>query len=486
MNLDKIPLKTKNFLFSTSLVTHPPQRFAGFLNLLAKVLPSVLIICLKKFTVPSKYSRKISAQQFLIRANTYLGSRRRRKVKKHLKVALWLIGDDLPSSYKRLVLKEFFTFIDDPCLHKRASDSLAIATQSLASNSHPIEPDTWFFLSRFLNSFAFMNAAFIAREQSANLRRREVIGTDSSRRTIEAVCAALFESLDFSKGKVILNEVGQRFRPDKYSDFNTHLKLVTGKSFSNAFEIDESIFDSEPSLRSLIYGKRVSLVGPGSPVGDFGQEIDQADIVFRIKHPGKKFLSENQYHGIRCDIAQYTNLAAMELILNDGLQLDYFDDLKAVVVLNDTDLKSIEGVPVYFFDNLNSVYRTGDLTTGTRCLVNLLKLEPAFIKLFGFDFYAGVNMYDVNRVSFNREFGWTMGNTNWLFKDSSKSFSDRVRSFLLHDQIANFSLARNLYRAERFEIEPFGREILRLTPGEYSDRIECVLRQSLRGESHQI
>jgi hypothetical protein len=311
-----------------------------------------------------------------------------------------------------------------------------------------------------------------------------VVGADSSRRTIEAVCAALFESLDFSKGKVILNEFGQRFRPDKYSHFHTHLKLVTGKSFSNAVEIDESIIDSELGLQSLIYGKRVSLVGPGSPVGDFGQEIDQADIVFRIKHPGKKFLSENQYHGIRCDIAQYTNLVAMELILNDGLQLDYFDGLKAVVVLNKTDLKSIEGVPVYYFDNLNSVYRTGDLTTGLRCLVNLLKLEPAFIKLFGFDFYAGVDMYDVNRVSFYREFGWTMGNTNWLFDDRSKSFSDRVRCFLLHDQISNFYLARNLYLAGRFEIEPFGEEILGLTPGEYSERVESVLRQTLRGQCH--
>jgi len=107
MNLDKIPLKTKNFLFSTSLVTHPPQRFAGFLNLLAKVLPSVLIICLKKFTVPSKYSRKISAQQFLIRANTYLGSRRRRKVKKHLKVALWLIGETFRLAINVWYLRNF-------------------------------------------------------------------------------------------------------------------------------------------------------------------------------------------------------------------------------------------------------------------------------------------------------------------------------------------------------------------------------------------
>lgn len=480
MVFDETSVETKRYLSSTSLTTHHSHRFASLFDFLARLLPFHLIVFLIKFAARSKYSRKINSQQFLKRANKFFGSQQFFQVTKCLKVAMWLIGDDLPSTYRRLVLSEFLKFIDEPGLHKKVSDSLTIATQSLASQPHPITPDTWFFLSRFFGSFAFMNAAFVARERSVYLRKLVSIDERSSRRQLETLCAALLESLALKEVNLVLNKFGQRFRPDKYLHFNLHLDLLTGNRLSSETDVDNLILGSESNIRDLIRGKRVSLVGPGFPIADFGQEIDQADLVFRIKFPGRRYLLENQNYGVRCDIAEFTNVTSMELLIKDGVRLDFFDGLKAVVVLNRTNSKSIQGVPIYHFDNFNTTYQLSDLTTGVRCLVNLLLLEPASVKLFGFDFYAGKEMYDFERVKFYQEYGWAMGNPIWSSKDRSKSFSDRVRSFLLHDQIANFVLARNLYLVGRFEIEPFGASILSLDPSEYANRIECVMRETLR------
>jgi hypothetical protein len=232
MQLNEVSAKTKKYLFSTLLIDHPSQRFAVVFDFLAKALPFCLIVLLKRMTVSSKYLRKISSQQFLIRANAFFSSGRRLQAKKCWKVAMWLIGEDLPSGYKRLVLKECFSVVDETHLHSRASHTLTIATHSLALRLDSAEPDTWYFLAKFLNSFGFLNAGLIAREKSLTLRKLQVIVGDASRHVLEPVCSACLECLELSKASEILMNFGHRFRSDKVKDYIFHLNLLTDQNLS--------------------------------------------------------------------------------------------------------------------------------------------------------------------------------------------------------------------------------------------------------------
>ena len=48
-------------------------------------------------------------------------------------------------------------------------------------------------------------------------------------------------------------------------------------------------------------------------------------------------------------------------------------------------------------------------------------------------------------------------------------------SFGAHDPVSNFCFAQNLYKAGLFDIEPYGKSILELTPYQYVERLEEML-----------
>ena len=49
------------------------------------------------------------------------------------------------------------------------------------------------------------------------------------------------------------------------------------------------------------------------------------------------------------------------------------------------------------------------------------------------------------------------------------------KSFSAHDPVSNFCFAQNLYKAGLFDIEPYGKSILELTPYQYVERLEEML-----------
>jgi hypothetical protein len=77
--------------------------------------------------------------------------------------------------------------------------------------------------------------------------------------------------------------------------------------------------------------------------------------------------------------------------------------------------------------------------------------------------------------SFYEEAAWKMGD-GYLF--GTKADYPKVHitsSFGGHDPVSNFCFAQNLYKAGLFDIEPYGKSILELTPYQYVERLEEML-----------
>ena len=72
--------------------------------------------------------------------------------------------------------------------------------------------------------------------------------------------------------------------------------------------------------------------------------------------------------------------------------------------------------------------------------------------------------------------------SSWVFEHPNDFVADgvyfkfaRARDFSVHDPVSNFCFAQNLYKAGLFDIEPYGKSILELTPYQYVERLEEML-----------
>jgi hypothetical protein len=225
-------------------------------------------------------------------------------------------------------------------------------------------------------------------------------------------------------------------------------------------------------------GKTVALIGTGVPLGDYGDEIDSCDLVVRVKYPGRKYLLGAGQHGRRCDIAYFTSLRPIKALFEIGESFDALDGLKFLLIAQNTNQREFNGIPILYLANLRSVFPNGDLTSGLITLANLLRFQPSSIKLYGFDFYAMPKLYNIGMINFYRHEGWKIGDPSLISGADENSFAQRVQGHFWHDQIANFSFARNLFNAGIIESEPVSARILSLTPKEYASRIEILLLES--------
>ena len=228
---------------------------------------------------------------------------------------------------------------------------------------------------------------------------------------------------------------------------------------------------SRDLFRSLVSKKSVALVGPGSPQGFYGTEIDGFDTVIRIKFIGRRMLDVDKRHGVRTDISFIGAIGALKL-QEFELQAD-LESFK-LILTNLTDIESIGLVPIYGFEDDAVIYRT-PTTAGVRTLKEILKFSPSYLKVFGFDFYTTLTPYSKEVTVFYENSAWQFGHPNDFIRNGDYLKFKRAEDFSEHDPVSNFCFAQNLYKAGLFDIEPYGKSILELTPYQYVERLEEML-----------
>ena len=442
-------------------------RFLGELKtFVIQFFPAFLVLWfLRKVLVKNEYHLKRESIKFFQLSNGAYSEKYHHKCDRLLLIALKLIDSSFPKQYLSLLRSSVKYTITDPAGRRNCSDSIFLATNQLVADQ--FDATGWYQLSRGLFSLGYFRAAWVAREHSIDLSIEESFKFDASLTDKKRCLEAHLERGEF---ETVSNLI--KGNHDKHN-FGILLDLLRKSFVKEGTDQNLKQFDGKKTFELLIKDKSVALVGPGVNDLLYGDEIDSVDTVFRVRFGGRDSLRQ-KYDGSRCDIAQFNDLSVIREAPRNSAEFGFIDSLKLIVVFRDEPPKVRDINVVNIFLEL-PVYRS----TATSGLVNLVAVimnSPTKLKIYGFDFYSRLGQYDSELMSFYRVNGWKFGATySTVFRDGFLSCASIAKSFSAHDPVSNFCFAQNLYKAGLFDIEPYGKSILELTPYQYVERLEEML-----------
>jgi hypothetical protein len=454
----------------------PPNQM-GLARLKSFVLensPAWLVVALlRRFVTKSVYQSKRESITFFQRANVAYGAHRQRRSVRLLRVAFGLLGDEFSRDYSRLIIGATNQTQLDASRRSALSGEILDATKALPIDG--TDATGWYQLSRGLFSVGYFRAAWVARENSIELSIREGEAVGAGATAVGRAIQAHLERRNFANVEALLAKSAGQIEDIGLRDIRDYLDMMQNKYVMPPLDPNSPNFEAEKLFSELITGKSVALVGRGSPSGRFGDAIDSADTVFRVKYMGREFLGPRELHGERCDVSQLNSIDAFVDLNAFGQPQDLIKDLKIVLVVEPVSLVSLQGKPVLQIDDLGVFYRT-NAVSGLRALVQVLFASPESTTLFGFDFYTKIEQYSSETLKFLASESPAFADP-FMYKFSGVISKTMISLSLCdgHDPVSNFCFAQNLYKAGMFEIEPYGASILALTPYQYVERLEEML-----------
>jgi hypothetical protein len=455
----------------------PPNQM-GLARLKSFVLensPAWLVVALlRRFVTKSVYQSKRESVTFFKRANVAYGAHRQRRSARLLRVAFGLLGDEFSRDYSRLIIGATNQTQLDASRRSALSGEILDATKALPIDG--TDATGWYQLSRGLFSVGYFRAAWVARENSIELSIREGEATGAGATAVGRAIQAHLERRNFANVEALLAKSAGQIKDIGLRDIRDYLDMMQNKYVMPPLDPNSPNFEAEKLFSELITGKSVALVGPGSPSGHYGNEIDSADTVVRIKYVGREHLPPQEFHGHRCDINYFGN-SEIESLLSSGSATEvshWYRGLSLTLSSNSTN-STIGNSAILNLLSLPLTYRT-TAYSGMRVLHAISKRDALSINIYGLNFYADKLTYSAENQKFLENAADTLGHNSFDKRGiaEQKSFY-RARDLFIHDPVSNFCFAQNLYKAGLFEIEPFGASILALTPYQYVERLEEML-----------
>jgi hypothetical protein len=455
----------------------PPNQM-GLARLKTFVLensPAWLVVALmRRFVTKSVYESKRESVTFFQRANVAYGAHRQRRSARLLRVAFGLLGDEFSRDYSRLIIGATNQTQLDASRRSALSGEILDATKALPIDG--TDATGWYQLSRGLFSVGYFRAAWVARENSIELSIREGEAVGAGATAVGRAIQAHLERRNFANVEALLAKSAGQIKDSSLRDIRDYLDMMQNKYVMPPLDPNSPSFEAEKLFSELITGKSVALVGPGSPSGHYGKEIDSADTVVRVKFIDDALLPADNAHGRRTDVAY---VGGGNAILAVKAQQDA--DANSVVIKTlrlvistRTSIDQLGNTAVYVFEPCEVLYRTTSVS-GMRTMIQILRYLPARVKNFGFDFYTTLKPYSDEYTNFYENTSWRLGHANDFIQQGEYTRSMRAKDSSEHDPVSNFCFAQNSYKAGLFEIEPFGASILALTPYQYVERLEEML-----------
>jgi hypothetical protein len=455
----------------------PPNQM-GLARLKTFVLensPAWLVVALmRRFVTKSVYQSKRESITFFQRANVAYGAHRQRRSVRLLRVAFGLLGDEFSRDYSRLIIGATNQTQLDASRRSALSGEILDATKALPIDG--TDATGWYQLSRGLFSVGYFRAAWVARENSIELSIREGEAVGAGATAVGRAIQAHLERRNFADVEALLAKSAGQIKDSRLRDIRDYLDMMQNKYVMQPLDPNSPSFEAEKLFSELITGKSVALVGPGSPSGHYGNEIDSADTVVRVKFIDDALLPADNAHGRRTDVAyigggnaimavKAQQLADADSVITEKLKL---------IISTKTSINKLGKTLVYVFQPCEVLYRTTSIS-GMRTVSEILKKRPSAAAVFGFDFLASTQPYSNEYVRLYENSSWRLGHANDFIQGSEYVRSVRANDFSVHDFVSNFCFAQNLYKAGLFEIEPYGASILALTPYQYVERLEEML-----------
>ena len=422
----------------------------------------------------------LAAPKFLVFANRIYGSKHFFLLAKILNFAITLAGTNLPKPYLHLISSSIVKSCKDPS--KRSSVSLDLVESTMSLRPKQSSAHGWKFICLILTSFGFIRAGSIARGYCLEAALDEIDTGKASARTLHLAVKGLIENRRFNEAVCFMRNHKTTFEPDTtakvYWDYLALLNQTDPRNFNSEhiknLTLDESSLD-------LISNKSIALVATGEINTLSGSDIDNHEIVARVKFQGTKIMPKSEYSGSRCDITFYTK-DLVEKFENrakkDAKFLEFLADVK-LIVLKDKSRSSIVKTPSRSLKFWAPTFLT-TATSGTLFLFDLLSFRPKLVKLFGFNFYSRRQIYSselINLYQNSQELSEVGLPKNWFDLSShQKSSATIAKTFLSTDPKSDFLLVKNLYELSGLiDGTPEVLEILNLTADEYDARLEEML-----------
>ena len=443
----------------------------GFKSWVLQRLPARFILwMLKKFLINSEYLLKRESVKFFRYSNVAYGANRDKKCERMLVIAFGLIDREFDADYVALIRNAVRTTLKNSKIRFEYSEKILTSTRRLEIMT--LDAGGWYQLSRGLFSLGYFRAAWVAREKSLDLSISEAVFSDSSSTSLSRGLQAYFERMKLVEAKVLMTEREDQFSEKQLSQFRNFVGLFE-RGHMRAHNVEGLRYRKYLTIyEQFIKDKSVAIVGPGSPHDNYGAEIEGFDTVIRIKFIGNEVLDNRNYHGSKTDISFIGAINAVKLQENSLRGI--FANIR-LILSSHTAVDSIASVPVYVIEDDDVVVYRTTTTSGIRTLKEVVKYSPSNVKVFGFDFYSTSTPYSKEMTKFYEKSSWRFGHPNDFVADGVYFKFARARDFSEHDPVSNFCFAQNLYKAGLFDIEPYGKSILELTPYQYVERLEEML-----------
>jgi len=443
---------------------------AGFNTKILSLLPGTLTtILLKRFLNLSDYKLKRESIKFFQLCNHAYAQRKYRKCRRLLSIAFDLLGSEFPIGYETLLCNAIFVTSKDSSKRGLLSDSVLHATKQLEPAI--FDATGWYQLSRGLFGLGYFRAAWVARENSLDLSIVEGSMPSSSATANSRAVEAHLERRNFETVRKFLKDTTV-LSSRAAASFRALLQMF--ESYSSNFQIDDSISGGGPErlFHELVNNRKVALVGPGHPHGKYGAEIDSAQTIARVKFVGEANLPDSKFHGSKCNIAYQAVLAPLAEFVELGMNINFYDYIDLFV--SNSELSNFCGKPVMNVSTSIPMYRTTAIS-GMIMLYQLIRICPNSLKVYGYDFRSSRKQYSDSARDFYKDHGSLLGNPYPGFDSENLPAWIVAIDFSEHDFVSNFCFAQNLYKAGLFDIEPYGKSILELTPYQYVERLEEML-----------
>ena len=442
----------------------------GFKNRLLLKMPAFLVLwLLRNILVKSDYMLKRESTKFFRYSNFAYGARQIRRCNRLLGIALRLVCGNFDAGYVSLIRNAVRSTLSNVRKRAELSENILKATKRIELSK--CDASNWYLLSRGLFSIGYFRAAQVARENSLALSILEGNPVNVSSTVLSRRLEAHLEKGEFAEIDKVLTSSHNQLSSKHLNHFEYFSSLFKrGHHYLSDNGVPRNRKNSD-LFRDLITSKAVAIVGTGSPQNNYGAEIEGFDTVIRIKFIGKEVLDRKGFHGSRTDISWIGGINAVKL-QEDSLR-DDLENLR-LIMSNSTEVQSIGSVPVFVVEDDDVLYRT-PTTSGIRAVKEVIRFLPAKVKVFGFDFYSTSTPYSKEMTEFFENSSWKFGHPNDMSKFGFYFQYARARDFSVHDPISNFCFAQNLYKAGLFDIEPYGKSILELTPYQYVERLEEML-----------